>query len=1142
MKLCKINVENFLSFSNAELNVGNPSLTLILGKNHDNPSFTSNGAGKCLSGTTLLTDINTGKTLSIKEWYELYKSEKKLTLWGYENYKLSSTKVLNIFYTGKKDIYQLLLNNNSTFDGSLDHPILTDTGIKKLGELSSTDYVAVPKHYKILNDTKVVSDEDVVILAMLLADGGLTRSNYNFTKQDSDIEIINLLSAALDTKGLLLNKTKRAGHYSIKNKYQNRKAGNSFRKFYVALGIDKHKSVVKFIPKLFYEMTDAQAKLFLCCYWACGGYVSKERKRGNVEVSVSSSSKQLISDLQNLLLRFNILTTVDYRLVRQKFHSWRIKPVGRESFINLCNILKEIPLTRKKQRILAALKIVETLPINDNFFGLPYTVYFDKLINEYKESNLGKTNILRYSNYQLKHHNIGRDKLLKYAEHVNSDELRLIANSDIEWVKIKSINLLEKNGDTFDIEVDNVTHLYALYNCITHNSAICHAIIYCLYNKMLKDTSPIKEGEDSCKVMLLLDPEDGSERVVFSRGYANKKPFAEAYTEETLKPLFPAKNIKEYDSLVVKWLGLNYQLFINSVYFGKNLSELFMLSDDSSKKELLETILNVVSFEKAYDTTKNRRKTQETEKVKFETEYSIWTSRLAEIQANEKKYKQEFSLVEANYNAIAIKSKEQISIIDSNIFNYKKVLTWRADELKNIDVEYKQKLKDLQEAKDQLLLKYYQEAKLLSQKFNKLKAEEIANICASTDDAKAANIVLINEYKSLKVSTESKKSLAQQNSLILRTKKLEEEKRLKSIETINTNVPCTTCYQIIPCEHLKAEVDKSKNIISDYTTKYNEEQLILNKYSKEVVEIEEHIVALQEKNEELSKQYNIQIAKLNTKYMTLLDEANKEIQEHIVAINNSYNLDYKDITDDCNNEKNSINIEIDKVKNQMFILEKEKISISNEFSDLEKQYLKLKENLAYEQERIPKYKKKIDYFAAEVKKIENELVILDFWSQAFSSSGIKSFILENSLPYLTERSNYYSSYLTGGLITIEFLPFSTFKTVDKIKEKISIKITNSFGGNTYASCSDGEKRRIDLCILLAFQDLLLAQSTRKWNLLIFDEVLDALDTSGSEAVIDLFRLIAQDKNIFVISHNDDVKRYFEDVIIVQKKNGISYLE
>lgn len=79
--------------------------------------------------------------------------------------------------------------------------------------------------------------------------------------------------------------------------------------------------------------------------------------------------------------------------------------------------------------------------------------------------------------------------------------------------------------------------------------------------------------------------------------------------------------------------------------------------------------------------------------------------------------------------------------------------------------------------------------------------------------------------------------------------------------------------------------------------------------------------------------------------------------------------------------------------------------------------------------------------------------------------------------------------------------------------------TTGTGAESYESCSSGEQRRIDICLLLAMSQV----SASTGNLtqaapLVIDEALDTLDETGVEALLLLACDIAKHRQVILVSH------------------------
>ena len=145
------------------------------------------------------------------------------------------------------------------------------------------------------------------------------------------------------------------------------------------------------------------------------------------------------------------------------------------------------------------------------------------------------------------------------------------------------------------------------------------------------------------------------------------------------------------------------------------------------------------------------------------------------------------------------------------------------------------------------------------------------------------------------------------------------------------------------------------------------------------------------------------------------------------------------------------------------------------------------------------------------------------------------------MPELNAKANYYASMLMDDEVQIEFKTESTLKSGES-RDKFNVSIVSGGEVVEYANCSSGEKGRIDVSILLSLQNLIFSRGANNCNLVVFDEVFEHLDITGVERVVNLLREEAKDKAILVISHQNELKDYFDNQILVVKDENGSRIE
>lgn len=200
------------------------------------------------------------------------------------------------------------------------------------------------------------------------------------------------------------------------------------------------------------------------------------------------------------------------------------------------------------------------------------------------------------------------------------------------------------------------------------------------------------------------------------------------------------------------------------------------------------------------------------------------------------------------------------------------------------------------------------------------------------------------------------------------------------------------------------------------------------------------------------------------------------------------------------------------------------------------------------QEQYDTAKTKAADWTAEIKKFKREantsrttLLHYEFWVHGFSNQGLPSVMLDDTMPFLTERANHYLRILSDGDIVM------TFSTVRELKSKVGemrdeIDIGWTIEGQRGVQPSGGQRKKMEIATDLALMDLVSSREG-ELDLLLLDEVLDGLDREGRDRVMRLLADVRQRRSsIFVVSHETDLAYEFDRVVRAIKEGGASRLE
>jgi DNA repair exonuclease SbcCD ATPase subunit len=167
----------------------------------------------------------------------------------------------------------------------------------------------------------------------------------------------------------------------------------------------------------------------------------------------------------------------------------------------------------------------------------------------------------------------------------------------------------------------------------------------------------------------------------------------------------------------------------------------------------------------------------------------------------------------------------------------------------------------------------------------------------------------------------------------------------------------------------------------------------------------------------------------------------------------------------------------------------------------------------------------LDDVGAELAAAQRWLAHLTTTDLVLGTKGVRAHLLTDALTGLETAANAWLERVarTDAPLTLKLAPY-TEKKSGGTADAISLEVEGAGGGRGYKATSGGERRRIDVAIMLALAEVAQAADNRVAPTMWFDEVLDTLDAPGVLAVSDALDSLAADRCVVVISHNEDIIR------------------
>ena len=294
------------------------------------------------------------------------------------------------------------------------------------------------------------------------------------------------------------------------------------------------------------------------------------------------------------------------------------------------------------------------------------------------------------------------------------------------------------------------------------------------------------------------------------------------------------------------------------------------------------------------------------------------------------------------------------------------------------------------------------------------------------------------------------------------------------------------------------------------------EQDIDSTFKNELIEAEKTtMIWMEEKKNEYSDE--IQRIKNNNKNFAYKQRLQKDWEDLYRSIDSTLPANVLD--------ERELTARLESVKSQ---LQEKKRELSNIAAENER---RTKENT-----RIEIIEAQTDDFISKLEQAQNLLSerqeldsSLDVLKKAFSTNGLLAYKIENLVKELEELANTYLAELSDGRFTLQFIVSN---------DKLNVQITDNENIVDILALSSGELARVNTATLIAIRKLMSSISKSRINILFLDEVINVLDDSGREKLVEV--LLEEDLNTYVVSHGW-THPLLEKVEVV-KKGHVSGLE
>lgn len=667
-------------------------------------------------------------------------------------------------------------------------------------------------------------------------------------------------------------------------------------------------------------------------------------------------------------------------------------------------------------------------------------------------------------------------------------------------------------------------------------SVLFKAIEYVLFNECdFALERIIRDDQDSCKVILDFELDDNTYRVSRSRNKRGSTDLTVLKLKENndLHKSFDKDSEPYWEDLssrtnshTEKFLSglikMNYTSFRSTVHFvqkddNSSLAEL----TPTKRKTLLKESLNLAIYAKLEKIAKEKSSLLQKEIDKYNAQLEVMEDCSYKIPSLLEKISESNKIKEQ----LIVEKEKLCFLLDSKKPEYS---------LKHQKVLEKQTYyKSIKSKIDALLLdKVNVDKNITAISTRKSQTATSAKEIVSKIDESKKNLSLLSNVDLNEIKSQISNSENNIISLKSSIKQIEDEiKKLKI--PLPSGTKCDYCRNDLSQEHLQKCQEDIDNSISSKEKELSDCKSQLVNATKTLNELNVSFTNGQKNNQKIIE---------HTKYIEdakpLYEERKKMYEEYSQQLNAEKEKILKVAQDIDDLSKTNIDISItDEYKVYKECLS-EKEDIENQIKAFESKISSQSiNNYQYEIDTIQANVKKIQEINVKIQDLNEKIKAYPHVIQAFSSTGIPNFIVQNMLDDLQAEANNILPQLHEGLS----LSFSTQK-MKKDESQDTLDIFYHINGRerVFEQLSGAQSLAAIFSLKIGLMFILKNIIGSDFRMLLLDEVDHPLDESSIDSYYEIIKKFSEIFKVLVISHNKEFKSKMNNTInITQDYNKVS---
>ncbi|MDQ4059167.1 MAG: replicative DNA helicase [Actinomycetota bacterium] len=446
-----------------------------------------------------------------------------------DGWKVTTRRATKVWCTGRKQVFRLTTATGRVVRATSNHPFRVLGGWEALNELRVGDRIAIPRTYP-PSSGAAWDTAKVMLLAHLIGDGCYASKQplHYTTASDAHAQVVE--ESALSAFGVAGKRIRQDSWWHVYlSSNGNRWHPNPIRKWLGDLGVDGHRSKDKVIPQEVFGLPVGQVALFMRHLWSTDGcvFLGKRGTRRQARIYYGTSSPELAFQIQHLLARFGIRSRVKSVPKGDYSPSYQVHVNGASDQLRFAD--KIGAFGDREPQLTAVVEFLREIRPNTNVATIPLVVW-EQVKARLSERGITQRQmaVLRGTTYGGTSHlkfSPSRQTLATYASLLEDEQLQDLAESDVHWDTIRSI---EPDGveDVYDMTVAG-THNFVANGVVVHNSIEQDSdLVMFLYRDEVYNPDTEHKGEAELILAKHRNGPTGLVRLAFMNQYTKFASFA----------------------------------------------------------------------------------------------------------------------------------------------------------------------------------------------------------------------------------------------------------------------------------------------------------------------------------------------------------------------------------------------------------------------------------------------------------------------------------------------------------------------------------------------------------------------------------------------------------------------------------------